>query len=322
MSEVRNRAGADGTGALLGLAAGDQLAALQRSPGAGALYGFSTQVATIAAYHLMRTGAVDATRFGSDLVDMAVTDDGPSAYRDEPAWFLHWLAGAKSGNPVSAASGIGAAPASLVVGIWYRWQAEELISEAAALAGATHADGLSVSCACLFAGAVAAASFGQTGNDYLNGVGELAAKAASFLENDWEGPGEMTRLRTAFGRNASLAGGRAQEVVARCTEELGEAGLVLAAVILGSVGWDRSEDVVRSASTLPAHSETVAPLVGGIVGSRRGLAHWPWAMPNEHWFAEIGRRLVARSRTYEDLPDPYAVEVSMIDPSWAPHRIF
>ncbi len=47
------------------------------------------------------------------------------------------------------------------------------------------------------------------------------------------------------------------------------------------------------------------------MGARSGLLRWPWRVPNDTWFAEIGRRLVIRNRELRDLPVPQAVEERM-----------
>lgn len=49
-------------------------------------------------------------------------------------------------------------------------------------------------------------------------------------------------------------------------------------------------------------------MTGALVGARVGLHRWPWPIVNDLWFAELGRRLSANNRRFEDLPDPYAVE--------------
>jgi hypothetical protein len=49
-------------------------------------------------------------------------------------------------------------------------------------------------------------------------------------------------------------------------------------------------------------------MVGAIVGARSGLRLWPWVIPNDIWFAEIGRRMVSRNQETRDLPVPYSVE--------------
>ena len=116
---------------------------------------------------------------------------------------------------------------------------------------------------------------------------------------------ELTAARELLGQSAA-------EVVPQASQTVGELGAVIAALVLGSVSTENSRRAVEDAA---AHGgPVVAFLVGGIVGARRGLARWPWPMPNEHWFAELGRRMVAQDRTYEDLPDPYSVELNLVDP--------
>ncbi len=319
MSDARNRSNADGAGALLGLAAGDQLAAMQ-SPDEHAphSYGYRTQQATVVAYHLMRWGGIRKDSLRSELVSMAFSEEGPPAYRGEPAWLTGLLGAARSGVPPAAPPGDGAAPLALAVGLWYRWAAEQLVSEAVEAASVTHVDGASLVAAAAYAAAVAAATFGQHGLDFLNAVGEASKATLELLgRRDVSDPEAAASLVASLRAAAQWLGARPSEVV-EATAAVGPGGSVVAAAVLGSVPWDQSEDAVRSVAV----QVQVAPLVGGIVVARRGIAHWPWDMPNELWFAEIGRRLVTRSRTYEDLPDPYAVEAAMRDPTWAPHRIF
>jgi hypothetical protein len=52
----------------------------------------------------------------------------------------------------------------------------------------------------------------------------------------------------------------------------------------------------------------MASMVGAMVGARVGLRLWPWVVPNNTWFAEIGRRLVSGNRETRDIPVPYQVE--------------
>ncbi len=52
----------------------------------------------------------------------------------------------------------------------------------------------------------------------------------------------------------------------------------------------------------------MASMVGAMVGARVGLRLWPWVVPNNTWFAEIGRRLVTGDRETRDIPVPYQVE--------------
>ncbi|MFQ5966033.1 MAG: ADP-ribosylglycohydrolase family protein [Acidimicrobiia bacterium] len=320
MAEDRNRSSADGAGAMLGLAAGDQLAALQRPQGsAESLYGFRTQQAIVVAYHLMRWGEIRPEELSSELVALAHSKDGPNAYRGAPTWFRQFLSEREGGRTAAAPSGDGAASLSLPIGLWYRGNVDQLVSDAIAAALITHRDGPSLAAASTYGGAVAAASFGQSGRDFLNAVSELAARTVAVLEADGDlDVAGAVSFAEALRQADRWIDARAPDVISGCTEELGPVGVVVAAVVIGAVARELSEDALRATAT----SAAVAPLVGGIIGARRGLAHWPWEMPNELWFAEIGRRLAGQNRTFEDLPDPYAVEVSMVNPTWAPRRVF
>jgi ADP-ribosylglycohydrolase len=327
MTTLRNRPNAEGAGALLGSAAADQLSAAGRRGDDGRmLYGYQTQQATIVAYHLMRRGDIEPVVLVQDLLEFAYSSEGPNVYRRHPEWFRAFLAAAREGERANGATGAGAAARTLPIGLWRRWEPAGLVRDAAAAAVISHSGAASVLAACTYAGAVAAASFGQHGRDFINGVHELAGKARQFID------AELSDLITdsagadlfveAVGRAGNLIGGDAADVVGAATEDAGDEGLVIASLVLGAVGWEESEQAIQDAILAPTKPSVVATLVGGIVGARRGLAQWPWGTAHEHWFAELGSRMVAQARTYEDLPDPYAVELHLTDEeaAGAPHH--
>ena len=77
-----NRNEAAGSGAVLGAAAGEVLAA-----GHERIYGFLTQQIVVTAYHLLRNGTVDPVLLGEEFATLAFPQRGIDVYRGTAAWF-------------------------------------------------------------------------------------------------------------------------------------------------------------------------------------------------------------------------------------------
>ena len=81
-------------------------------------------------------------------------------------------------------------------------------------------------------------------------------------------------------------------------------------ILLGASKLNESVRLIEAGAM--AGGSEVGAIVGAIVGARSGLVRWPWRVPNDTWFAEIGRRLVSRHAEIVDLPIPQAVEEGMM----------
>ena len=292
---------AGGEGALLGAAAGELLVS-----GTRGAYGFGVQQMIATAYHLMRGHSVDAEAFAASLLEFAYPHDGRSSvYRSPDPWFVAFLGepGRGPATPMpfrNAGSAIRAVP----VGVWFRKAPDALVTAATKIAMATHTRPESAVTSCVIAGAVAAAGYGQTGRDFVIGAMETAAQAERYIDRATAVPDLLRRI-------SDLVGGTAKDVSYEVTSwgvEDPEVEVAALVVALSAPGFEKASVVVREAAGVIVHAAQVAPLVGAVLGARSGLHRWPWSIPNDLWFAEIGRRLAREMAIVEDLPDPYAVE--------------
>jgi hypothetical protein len=80
----------------------------------------------------------------------------------------------------------------------------------------------------------------------------------------------------------------------------------LVAIVLASSPSIEPYRLIEAAASIGGSE--MASMVGAMVGARVGLRLWPWVVPNNTWFAEIGRRLVNGNRETRDIPVPYQVE--------------
>jgi ADP-ribosylglycohydrolase len=281
----------EGSGALLGEAAGDVA-------GGGHVSGYSsqTQQATVVAYHLLRNDGIDRDLLASEMAELGGTANEPAVYRGMSPGFAEWLEGARAGSP-SATADPSAEPAirAVAVGVWFRRDPEGLIEAAVSAARLTHIDAESVVTAAALAAAVAAACFGQSGSDLKLAAAEIAEKAAAVVR------AEPYR----YGNSDRLTGIR-QRILTPAAAGSGPADALATALDLsGPVEGEpyrQIEEAARQGGSL------LGGLVGAIIGARSGLRLWPWVIPNDIWFAEIGRRLVSRNQETRDLPVPYSVE--------------
>lgn len=290
-----------GEGAILGAAAGELLVS-----GTRRAYGIGMQQAVVTAYHLFQHQDIDREMLAGDLLEFAYPSDGrASVYRTPDAWFSAFLEESRHG-PVSPMPfrNAGASLRSVPIGLWFRKEPDRLLAASIGTTRVTHTRPESAVAAAAIGGAVAGAGFGQAGRDLILGAAEVAARAETRL-------GDGAAVSDAIRRAVDLADASAREIsneVMSWAIDDPAIEVAVVAVTIGSHGVDRSEVVVREAAGVGAHAADVAPLVGAIVGARSGLHRWPWPIPNDLWFAEIGRRLARQESTYEDLPDPYAVE--------------
>jgi hypothetical protein len=292
---------AGGEGALLGAAAGDMLVS-----GTRRAYGSTVQQMVFTTYHLLRSNPVDSEAFAGNLLEFAYPSDGRnSVYRSPPPWLSAFIEEARHAPPTPMPFlNPGAAIRAVPVGVWFRKDPRKLIDAAIAVARATHTRPESSVVSCVVAGTVAAAGFGQSGRDLMNGTVEIAGRAEQAI-------GTSTSVPDALARAGDLVGRGAKDVSLEVSSwglESAEVEVIAVVTALAARSFEDAAIVLRDAAGVIAHAESVAPIVGGIVGARSGLHRWPWPVPNDLWFAELGRRLARQMSVVEDLPDPYAVE--------------
>jgi hypothetical protein len=296
----------EGAGAPLAAAAGDVAAG-------GQGYSARTQVATIVSYHVMANAGLVRRLLIGEIAELDAPAEG--LYTRVTPEFREWLDGARAGSPIIAAIP-SSEPATRMVGpaLWFRNDPEALISTAAAMAAMETADGVSLVAAVAMAGAIAACSHVMSGWDLILGVSEVAAAAISLYEPREHRyaafdaarrlPDMLVALRPKIGADFyTIAGAAAQ---------LGVPDGVIPAIASIVLAANPLKDPVKTIEDAANNGGVDAgALTGAMVGARVGLRRWPWRVPNETWFAEIGRRLVSRERELRDLPVPYAVEERM-----------
>ncbi len=162
---------------MLGGAAGEVLAA-----GQDRVYGYLTQHNVITSYHLLRRGTIDPTALGSEFAALAFPETGFDVYRAVAPWFRAWLDEHQRGSSAPMPFGnAGAAARMIPIGVWFRKDPVALVEEAIRGAMITHNQEGAVVAACSFAGAIAGASFGQSGRDLVFGAAEVAKRAEARI---------------------------------------------------------------------------------------------------------------------------------------------
>ncbi len=298
----------EGAGTPLAAASGDVAGGV-----ADLLYSWVSQASTVVAYHVLAHGSVDPGILATEMAALDGRNGGPSTYRATPAPLRDFLDSVKSGYPIPSAAE-SADPAGMMgpIGVWFRRDPDGLIDAAVAAAGCLHSDASSVVLACAVAGAVAGACFGMQGRDLMLGAAETAAAALDRLGSDrWTGVHEAGAVPVRIRGLVALAGSSPVEIVAALGGDNGPRGLERAYLGL-ALGSARTADPVRMIEVgAMSGGSLVGSITGSIVGARAGLMRWPWRVPNENWFAEIGRRLATHNSEIRDLPVPAAVEEGM-----------
>jgi ADP-ribosylglycohydrolase len=178
----------------------------------------------------------------------------------------------------------------------------------------THIDASTAVAATAFSGAVAAMAFAQTGRDLFNGVADVADRALAAIEEDRvlfgnvdQAHGFPARLRSAISW-LKLPGAEVMEQVLMDPIAEGPDWVLAAMALAGNVAEEPYQQIEEGARL---GGSTLGTMVGALVGARIGIRAWPWMIPNDTWFAEIGRRLVSANRETRDIPVPYHVEETL-----------
>jgi ADP-ribosylglycohydrolase len=275
-------------------------------------YSAITQQATVVAYHILRNDGVDRVLLGEEWKELGADAENPSVYRSPSDSFLAWLDAISRGEGAATVEP-SAEPASRVypVGVWFRRDPGRLVTAAISVARVTHIDASSVVGAAAVAGAVAASSFAQVGRDLLQGSAELIERTLGEIgKEDYlfsridDARGLPSRLREAAGWVTSPAIDLLKKVVEEGPPSASEKPLV--AIVLASSPSIEPYRLIEVAASIGGSE--MASMVGAMVGARVGLRLWPWVVPNNTWFAEVGRRLVSGNRETRDIPVPYQVE--------------
>jgi len=278
---------AGGEGALLGAAAGDMLVS-----GTRGAYGSAVQQMVFTAYQFLRSLPIERYTTAANLLEYAAPEDGRmNVFRTPGAWLNVFIEEAKLAPPtplpfVNAGAAIRAVP----VGVWFRKDPAALVDGTIETIQATHSRPESSVVGCMIAGAVAAAGYGQSGRDLVNGAIEIGRQSETRV-------GTSTGVPDVLERTRALVELGAKDVSAEVMSwELDDPEVEAAAITIAIAArpFDEASIVVRDAA--------------GIVGAHSGLHRWPWPVPNDLWFAEVGRRLARQHAYVDDLPDPYAVE--------------
>lgn len=301
----------EGAGALIGAVAGDVAGGADERG-----YSAITQVSTVVAYQLLESGTIDREKLQAEILMMEGIPDGRPTFRGCSEDFRQWLDSAKTGTPaVSAAPSSEPAARTVPVGVWFRREPEELVRAALASSRITHLDAATAIAAAAVAGAVAGSCFVQAGVDLVYGAAETAERALDDIADEHFRFGDIERARgfpTRLRQSASLVSLGPREIMAKISDHNGPMGTdgALAGILLGASKLNESVRLMEAGAM--AGGSEVGAIVGGIVGARTGLIRWPWRVPNDTWFAEIGRRLVNRNTEVRDLPIPHAVEERML----------
>jgi ADP-ribosylglycohydrolase len=269
----------------------------------------------VTAYHLLRGGSIEPDRLAEEFAALAFSEHGFDVYRAGAPWFDAWLDEHRRGSSTPMPfENAGAAARLAPIGVWYRKDPAALVDEAIRGAMITHNQEGAVVAACALAGAVAGASFGQSGRDLVLGAAEVAKRAEAAVADvpgTVAAPAGSPPLSLLLHHAGQLVGMPLRDVTDEIRSWTPNAAAVAGAVtsiVLGAPILERPSVGVREAVALESEPREVAVMAGAIVGARVGPHRWPWQIVNDLWFAELGRRLANNDGRYEDLPDAYAVE--------------
>ncbi len=308
----------EGSGTPIAAASGD----VAGSPIPG-IYTAVTQASTVVTYHLLQHDGVDRDDLGRDLALLDGWGRGTPAYRAESPSFRRWLDSFHAGDP-TAIEGPSSEPASRVtgLGVWFRKDPVRLVESALSVSRRTHLDASTAVVSVAVASAVAGSCMGMLGSDLLFGAAEACEMASERLVEEayrFEGIDGIPRVISRVRALVEIWACSPTEIVGSLCDVNGPFGIegALVGLALGA-SLDSPVRLIEVAA-MAGGSETGA-IAGGILGARSGLRRWPWRVPNEMWFAEIGRRLAAFNNETRDLPVPHAVEGRLGSPSGEGHE--
>jgi ADP-ribosylglycohydrolase len=298
----------EGAGAMLAAAAGDV------AGGASAMgYSALTQQSTVLAYHILGHDSVDRPQLGQDWLELGADGESPSVYRTPSPEFESFLRAIREGEAAATAEP-SVEPAARIhpVGVWFRRDPERLVETAMAAARLTHVDAATVLGAVTVAGAVAASCFAQSGRDLLRASAEIARRCLDAIDREaflYSRVDDAHAWADLLTESIDWVGKPPQQLV-NGVDQLGTSGppayrALLGILIVAPFGGEPYRQVEQAASL---GGSELATIVGAMAGARSGLRLWPWVVPNDTWFAEIGRRLVNGNQETRDLPVPYYVE--------------
>jgi len=295
----------EGAGTMLAAAAGDVA-------GGASPVGYSalTQQATVLGYHVLRQDGVERPLLAQEWLELGTDGESPSVYRAPSPQFDSFLRATLEGE-AAATSEASIEPAARVhpIGVWFRRQPDRLVDTAMAASRLTHVDASTVLAAVTLAGAVAASCFAQSGRDLVRASSEVANRCLSAMNRE-----DFLYSRIDDARSWARLLAESVDWVGRPPAELSDQLehadhpprlALLALQIAAPFGGEPYRQVEMAASQ---GGSDLAVMVGAMVGARAGLRLWPWVVPNDTWFAEIGRRLVTGNRETRDIPVPYNVE--------------
>jgi hypothetical protein len=288
----------EGAGTMLGLAMGDVAA---RGHG----YGTRTQAATVVAYHLMEHGDVVPAPLLESLIELWESNGG--VYADPSGWFEDFLRSAADGHVLASATPTSEPTSWAVpVGVWFRDDADALVHAAVRLASMSTTDAASIATAVAVAGAVAAGSIAMSGWDFVLSCSETAERSVDLLGARMANIAGASRVVAGLRRMSRFVGRPPVAAGQVLDDVVPELHGPLVAICAGAGVAESAPMIIEAVAR--SYGPGGSAVTGAILGARLGLRRWPWRVPNETWFAEVGRRLVRREREYLDLPIPRIVE--------------
>ena len=283
---------------MLGLAIGDTAAY-------GAGYSTRTQCATIVAYHLMEHGDIVPDALWPSLLDLWDADGG--VYADPSERFRSFMWAGSQGMPASSAV-TWSEPATwgLPLGVWFRDDPDALIDAVVHLMRFSQTDAASITTAVATTAAVAAGTIAMSGWDLVLACAETAERSLERLGHGVTNFGSAPAVGKALRRMSRLVG-RPPVAMAQVLDDV-DSSLHGPLIAIGAGASISNTPPLVIEAVARSYGADGSAITGAILGARLGLRRWPWRVPNETWFAEIGRRVVRRQREHLDLPVPKAVE--------------
>lgn len=277
-------------------------------------YSAITQVAIAITYHLLRHQTIHREPL---MLDLAELDGGvlsSGAYRHPLPGLARWLVSLRGGQPLLSGE-VSSEPAGGVaaIGVWFRRDPDQLVQAVIEASLVTDLDAGSAVAAAAVAGAVAGGCFAMSGLDLVRGAAETAERAASVVAatpDRFTGAGLAGAVPAMLRAHARVVREGPEAIVAVVkAAEVGPLEPVLLGILLGG----GPEPVAAIEAAAVNGGSLAGSITGAVVGARVGLRRWPWKVPNETWFAELGRRLVDHVSEVRDLPVPFAVEIRMTE---------